>query len=233
VCDVKREKVIQRIVKLLAVTEEHGATQNEAISAALQAQRLIVENDVSDEELYGGSQRELKSVYSEFVRGKRWRGWLAQAIADNFRCKSYMAWRGKGHDREYARVFYGYDLDAQAALLTYEKLAVVGERLASQFARDERRLFGTAKGVKNHFLAGFVDGVRSELAKQSIALLVVTPREVEEGFKDIEKGFSQRKQKPILVSPDETGARRRGFAKGAEAVRSSRLEQGGELLLTG
>ena len=44
--DNKREKIIERIKKLLAVADNRGATEHEAAAAALAAQRHIAEYDV-------------------------------------------------------------------------------------------------------------------------------------------------------------------------------------------
>ena len=224
-----RERIIEKIKRLLAVTEERGATQNEAIAAALQAQRLIAQNDVNDFELFGEEAPELVTVTSEWAREKSWRGLLARVIAENFRCKNYISfreywWNGRKR-RETCRAFYGYDMDASAALLTFEKLVKIGERLAGAEARKARNLYGTAVGVENNFLLGFVDGVREELEKQSQALLVVTPREVVDGFSEIQSGFTGKKGRPMSVKGDYLGMRDKGHAAGRDSVQASRLNQ--------
>lgn len=44
----EREKIVERIRKLLAMSEDRGATEAEAISAVMMAQRLMSDNDVED-----------------------------------------------------------------------------------------------------------------------------------------------------------------------------------------
>lgn len=43
-----RSKIVERIRKLLALADDKGATEAEAVAAVMMAQRLMAENDVAD-----------------------------------------------------------------------------------------------------------------------------------------------------------------------------------------
>lgn len=73
-----REKLIERIKKLLAVTEQRGATEQEAIQAALMAQKLMAEYDVNDYEL-GSDSEPIEEAKTK--RGRAWESILAQVVA--------------------------------------------------------------------------------------------------------------------------------------------------------
>lgn len=47
-----RSKIVERIRKLLALADDKGATEAEAVAAVMMAQRLMAENDVADWELH-------------------------------------------------------------------------------------------------------------------------------------------------------------------------------------
>jgi len=216
---MQRDDVIQKVRKLLALASGN-ANKNEAVAAALKAQKLMADYDVEVDEVAGEeASREPVEVRTEAYARGDWRGWLASAIADNFRCRSYRHWRRKARrNLEHEQVFVGYELDARAAAMTYERLAEVGERLAREECARYRRVYGEARGVKNTFLLGFVNGVRSELEKQSQALMLVCPKEVEEYYDNLKL----RKGRAVRISL-EHDARAAGASAGHDAVRAGRI----------
>ena len=224
---MERDDVISKIRKLLALADGN-ANRNEAVAAALKAQKLIAEHDIEAYEIAGEeARREPVDIATDgYMRGV-WREWLACTVADNFRCKSYQHNTRKRRGTLTHEVhFVGYDLDANAARLTYEKLVEVGERLALEECRRSRRALGHARGVKNDFLYGFVKGVRAELEKQCQALMLVCPAEVQEYF----DGLDLRNAGKTKVK--RTGARERGEHAGRDAVRSGRIGASDAPMLT-
>ena len=77
---------------------------------------------------------------------------------------------------------FRYENDVDAAMITFTHLFTLGNRLANRQVREARAKYGTAKGVYNTFAIGFINGIQSELEKQSKALLIITPKEVEKQF---------------------------------------------------
>lgn len=114
-----RSKIVERIRKLLALADDKGATEAEAVAAVMMAQRLMAENDVADWELHSMDEQPIATAESEPVR-RRWRWTLADAISSNFRCRYYQNRKRcapTGWKTEYRMIFYGYESDAKAAAL--------------------------------------------------------------------------------------------------------------------
>ena len=233
-----RESIIAKIRKLLEHTEANGATKAEAVAFALKAQKLMADHDIEEHELGDNGNVPIETAKSQVKTARLWRDRLAGAIADNFRCRYYTSYFTE--DR-YARrrtahiLFFGYRHDAQAAALVFDRLYEIGEKLARNYIRDEKRKLATGYHLDTRFIHdsytfAFVDGVRSELEKQTQALMLVRPKEVDESYDEFSKGFGKARRTTIRVG--EAGASEAGFQAGRDAVRSGRLSEGESLLLT-
>ena len=228
------KKIIDRIKKLLALAKEN-TNAAEATAAALKAQKLIAEYDVSKAELHEDEPENLVEVKSDSdTHGNPWGVSLASAVADNFRCRLYLNstsvydhWTGrsKSHRRI---VFMGYDTDAEAAKVTFDRLYEIGTKLANAACRRERELYGTASGVKNSFLMGFVKGIRDELEKQSVALVLVRPKAVDDFADEVTSNF--RTVRTRVSNSGDRDAYNDGRRAGRDSVRSARLK--GQAMLT-
>lgn len=216
-----REKIVARIKKLLAVADDRGATEHEASTAALAAQRLIAEYDVEQWEIHAKDAEPIETVYAvDSVR--RWRWHLADVIAPAFRCKTYQTRKFDTERGRYVHLmaFYGYKTDATAAAMTFNSLYRIGNRLAQRYSR------GAEYGTYNAYVTGFVAGIASELEKQSEALMIIVPPKVNEQF-EIDHGGM-----PIADTTLKLGcglaaelAYLDGVQEGREAVRSHRIEE--------
>ena len=118
-------------------------------------------------------------------------------------------------------VFYGYESDARAAAFTFDHLYDAGHRLARD-ARTGRMLRGDAY---RSFTAGFVNGVRGELEKQSVALMLVLPLEVAESYEKFSEDFGFVRS--LRGWHDDGGLREQGEKAGRDSVRAARVEEGG------
>lgn len=235
-----RDGMVERIKKLFALAD-NNPNQNEAIAAALKAQRLMADYDVEEWELHGSDEQPIAEVEAEPTR-RRWRWHLADVIASNFRCKSYQQKRRskdcfakdvddvpyyKFKEKEKVMVFYGYQCDAQAAALTFGYLFRTGDRLARRYADGMRKEHGWADGAYNMFVAGFVEGVRIELEKQSQALMLVIPAAVAESYETMAADWGCCDSRLHLDGAfADSEAREAGREAGREAVRSRRMDKG-------
>lgn len=217
-----RDEIIEKIRKLLALAADNPSAV-EATSAALMAQKLIAEHDVEKYELYDNEIEDVVEIDSELYKGNSWAWYLGEAIADNFRCRLYRhSSQGQGHVLK----FVGYEADAQAAAIVFDRLFKIGNRLGDREARLARKEYGTAKGVKGAFLVGdgtggFVGGIRKELEKQCQALMLVVPKEVneymEQEHNDL-RSFAIR-----TTSNRDRITAEHGFNAGRDSVRSARI----------
>lgn len=238
---MNRDSIIERIKKLLAMTEHAGCTQAEAVQAALMAQKLIADNDVSSSELHGASDEELiEHIASEAAtRYRDWGKMLAVVVAGAFRCKTYA-----GHaclSRYRQPYFVGHASDAKAAVLVFDRLYRVGCDLADgerRRARAEKKrecvercdpewwvkdaADDAAARAYDSFTWGFLDGVKTELEKQSVALMIVTPRDMIEEYESM--AFTRRNVKRRVT---DGACYERGQDAGRDAVRAGRVGDGG------
>ena len=218
--------IIERIKKLLALSKGN-TNAAEATAAALKAQKLIAEYDVSKFDLYGEEADEITEVESTNVRGNPWSKRLAHTIADNFRCRIYITqrggrdwWTGKDNTTE-GIVFMGYETDAEAAKVTFDRLFEIGNKLANAEVRRVRNLYGSASGVKNSYLLGFVAGIADELEKQCVALVLVRPKAVDDYADERTAGFSTSRS--TIRNAHRGATYDSGRAAGRDSVRSARM----------
>ena len=216
---MEREKIIERIRKLLKLAENKGATRAEATAAALAAQRLMAQNDVEDWEVHSEDAEPIEGVYSK-QSPRRWRWYLAEVIAPAFRCRYHQERSWASGKYLYKMKFYGYKTDATAAALTFDYLYKIGNRLARRFTK------GMPRGMYNAYVTGFVEGVRLELEKQCEALMIVTPPKVNESY-DAEFSDLTEANCELEVGRgiDAHLAYYAGKKAGNEAVRSRRMDE--------
>ena len=171
-----REQIVEKIKKLYALSGNNSSA-NEATAAAALAQRLMHKYHVEELELAETAE---ELVESEFRTGKgnKWKYMLSSTIAKNFRTKCY--WFGKERVR-----FYGQATDAEIAKNTYEFLFNLCVSLSRKADYKERKQTGSSNGAGVAFAIGFAKGVEEELGKQCTALMVITPKEVNEGFEKL------------------------------------------------
>lgn len=227
-----REKLIERIKKLLAVTEQRGATEQEAIQAALMAQKLMAEYDVNDYEL-GSDSEPIEEAKTK--RGRAWESILAQVVAENFRCKCFtrMDYLSETARKRTAHmVFYGYRHDAEAARIVYERLASVGHKQALKHARKrEEELMRQGdwdvrrKYLYDDFVTAYIEGVKSVLEKQSQALMIVCPPKVNEAYAERSKDFTKGRRISFTRYGDSK-SREAGRQAGRDAVMAGRVAAG-------
>lgn len=121
--DLEMEKIISKIKKLLEMTEANGASENEAMTAALKAQKLMAEYHISEKEI-GEKEKSDKIVMKHtFIgTGNKWKYALTGIVGKNFRCEHFFDTK---HSNLY---FYGYNVDVEIAIKTFEMLFEIGKK---------------------------------------------------------------------------------------------------------
>lgn len=210
------EDVISKIQNLFNVTEKNGASKNEAIAAALMAQRLISKYDVKEDELFAQESYEVIEVSSEPVY-RKFKIQLAMIIAQNYRCRVWIDKVG----RKSCAVFVGRSIDANAAALIYNRLYdCVNEYANSESIKYRGMGRGLYGGYYNSAATAFMDGIRAELEKQCKELMLVRPKQVDEVFNKKTRGW---KKCDSSLSSFGYVNYEAGVQAGRDAVRAGRL----------
>lgn len=177
------EKILNKIKNLLDLAN-NNPNEHEAMAAALKAQELMakynidssaVDSDKSEKELYEATYKN-----SSKHEMKKWKVKLSNIIARNFCCKVYFIENG-GKDV----VFYGFKKDATIAVEVFKFLYETGNKLAVKYYNKCKKEGRNTKGVMNTYLIGFCEGIAEVLDRQCTALMIVTPKEVEEVFTEM------------------------------------------------
>lgn len=229
----ERKDIIERIRKLLALGKNNDSVK-EMTSAVLMAQRLIVKYGIADDELnaYDDTPVEIIGVDAEpLVSARLWWWNLAHLIARNFRCK---VWESKDVLRSSRTgramlakrfTFYGYEQDARAASLAFNFLYRTGNRLANAAVRELRRKGRPVNGAYNSYLTGFLGGLRTELERQSMELMVAMPLAVTKRYEsEVEKSIKSSRGRELSCDHRWRGLIERGMRDGRDAVRDRKLE---------
>jgi hypothetical protein len=176
-------KVIERIQKLLSLSE--SSNENEAKLAMLKAQELLAKHKLSMQEvknikLYNSKIKDHVSNVS-FTKAK-WKGRLANIIANNFGCYNYFKTR-----RVNTITFYGREEDVIVCniVLQYAIDCIEANTKKIQYAYS-RNGYST-KGVANDYAIGFIDGLNKNFEEQKKAnqewgLVLVKDKEVVEAY---------------------------------------------------
>lgn len=208
-------KLIETIKKLFALSKNNPSAQ-EAQAAALKAQELMANNNVSMAEVEDASLdkvEEIKEVKVD-LPSRKWKYDLVHIVKSNFRCECYFFGTEKV-------VFFGHETDAQIASETFKYLYNMGNALGNKLAREARAKYGWADNVYNSCVVGFCQGVRDALAEQSKALMVVTPQDVKDEFAERTKHCRHRHLSGVRAYKGD--AFNRGREQGYNAMKRNAL----------
>lgn len=221
--DNNRKEIINKIMKLMARTTSRGATEAEAINAALIAQKMMNDNDIKQSELHEDEEELIIDKACEIGSKKSFYTSLAAVIAPNFRCKAYCTKDYHGNNHVH---FYGFESDTEAADIIFKHLYNLGNRIANRECRKAKKEFGTTTGVYNSFALGFLQGVQDELEKQAKALMVITPKEVTDKWDEEFASTHWRKgrQTSVRSSNLDASTYATGRRTAVDGIRSRRIE---------
>ena len=212
-----REDIIEKIKHLFEINIKNGSSENETVAAALMAQKLIAKYDIKESELYDTVDMDVIEVESAPAY-RKFKYFLAQVIADNYRCRFYLVPVGRKHKI----CFVGRAIDANAAALIFDKLYNAVNDYANKESLDFR---GAGNGLYGRQYNGaamaFIDGISAELEKQTQELVLVRPKSVDEKYDEITADFS--KSRSVCMDSASNVDYAGGVQAGRDAIRATRL----------
>ena len=188
------DNVIGTIQKLLNMTTENGCNDNEAIIALQKAQALMAKHNIEVSQIESSNRDEddIITVECEHKWDAGFRYNLAHVIADNHRCRTYIQNYWVGYTKKRMIAFMGVREDAQIAKASFEFAYKFIQRRGNQEYEIWRQKHPTISGknVFNSYALGFIRGLREVLEAQSVALMIVTPKTVNDAYKEFSEGMT-------------------------------------------
>ena len=169
-------KIAEKIQHLLDKTVANGATEGEAQTALLLAQKLMKKYNINQESL-SGEEKISYSLEACKVRVNPRSKWMCMIIADSFAVKAILS-GGK-------ICYFGRSMNVTAAKSALEFAHKVMERGMTKACRNHG-LSGTedkgASLIYNAYAQGFIHGLKEALDAQTVALTIVVPQDVKDEF---------------------------------------------------
>jgi hypothetical protein len=214
---MKKEKAIEIISKLLKTASDKGATENEAMIAALKAQELMAKYDIVLTDIEE-EKEEIESVKADTDAGHKWKYSLSGIIANNFCCKVF--WTNNNR----TVCFYGFTHNATIARDVFNFLYNIGNRFAAREYMNARNNGRNTTGLKNTYLIGFLHGIKSVLEKQCTALMIVIPEEVKKSYEDMKSGMNMRTMNKKMNYNNNKEVYDKGYTDGRNTANARYIE---------
>jgi hypothetical protein len=210
--------VIGKIKKLLALSE--SPYPKEAKSALVKAKKLLAEHNLSMEDVAAGGEDdevlEKNEVVSPYPRNvPNWLLYMAQTIAENFGCVYFVG--------EWCKVtMLGKPTASKAAKEALLFSMKAAEHFYANFASRHKLLFGV-RPQKEHYMIGFVSGIKQRFAEETRDLVVRVPDEAAEYMKK-----NTVVMKEVLHGPSSKSAMMAAYrgARDGKSARPNQLEGG-------
>lgn len=184
---MKTIRLMERLQACLNLAGDAGATDAERQAATLAAQRIMAEHNLKADQ--GKSkERKIITIVTDCFTTKRIPAYapkLAAIIAEAFRCRTYNKYDKV--NRRHTPAFMGYTEDAQAANSIFEFLF---KNLQAN-ARKVSNAPNAKSGDWQSYVEGFLVGLLSAFETQSMELMVVIPKEVNDNYDEFSKGLSK------------------------------------------
>ena len=159
----EKESVLKRIQKLLQMSIENGASENEAMLAADKAQKLLQEHNLSISDLKDEDQVEPMDSEDVEVDRDLWKGYIRNATAKLYFCKTYTTMK---LDKHYRRIkvitFVGRKSNRMVATEMCKYFINTVDRLA---AEEFREVPGSRASI-NKMSHAFKQGCASRLQRR-------------------------------------------------------------------
>lgn len=170
-------KIAEKIQHLLNKTVENGATEYEAKTALLMAQKLMAKYNIELEQQTGSKDFKC-SLEETKVKPNPRNNALGNIIANSFAVKGII------YDGKWA--FFGREANAKAAA---EALKFIHKTLEAGIRRvcAEHGLKSSERGAAYYYNAyslGFINGLKEAMAAQTTALAIVVPEDVNNKFNE-------------------------------------------------
>ena len=170
------EKIMEKIKKVLALSK-NNSSEEEAAAALLMAQKMMVEHNLTREEVEGIGEEKAEAVSNYSVTSGSNTGWkiqLAKIICDNFKTEVLKA--GPGF------CFIGMEEEVHLTISLFNLASDIIDRGMKKVRRNARKAGLSTSGIAGDYVAGFLDGLKAkfdeQVRKEGWGLILVKPATV-------------------------------------------------------
>ena len=217
---MKNEKILRKISALLNVTQENGATVDEALTAAKKAQELISKYHITILE----NPTEKENIGEKNIAGSRkWIQFLANIVCQNMSCKLILF----TENHKTFMKFIGRDSDRLVAVKTFHMLLSVCQNGIAKEKIHAKCNSHSSRGIEIAYATGFIKAVEEEMGKQCKALMLVVPSDVDEHIKQKYPDIRSVKTKVTYQYRNKNSidiAKANGYNDGKNLVRQRQIE---------
>lgn len=209
---MKQDKIVEKIKKLLALAGNNPSEQ-EAQAAYAKAQALMAQYSIELSE-ESGEEIEIIAMQVHHKDNCGYRKPLAVVIANNFRVKVFMTGN--------TVTFFGTKMDVEIAKEIFEHAYNYAYKRGFKLERDARKAGEDTHGLANSYFSGFIAGLKAILDEQCKALMIVTPKEVEDAWEERIKGMKKGSGGQRFSKGINYGAYLKGYEDGQEHMRKTK-----------
>ena len=211
-----KESILNKIKNLLNMTIENGCSESEALNAMTLARKLMLKYKIEQKDLIDKTEKDIISLEIDTYNANiTWIYLLIDTISTNFGVLKYYNVSGKVRNA----VLFGVREDVECVATLIHAAHDFAESNASKYAREHRELFGTAKGIKYSWFAGFNNGLKERYDIQNktnkYEIMLTIDKDVKNEFDNFTANF-ERKEKVINNASNDLYAYAYGYSKGKE-----------------
>ena len=212
----EKESILNRIQKLLKMSTENGASENEAMLAADKAQKLLQEHNLSIADIKDDSQAEPMDSEDVEVDRDLWKGYIRNATAKLYFCSTYSTMK---LDTHYKRVkvitFVGRKSNRMVATEMCKYFINTVNRLADEEFREVPGSRASINKMAHAFKQGAASKLSSRLRKRYEE---IAPEYIPQGNPDGLPVLYKNEQMAITKWLEDQGIRLRS-AKSSMSIR--------------
>lgn len=204
------EKIMEKIKKVLALSK-NNPSEEEAAAALLMAQKMMVEHNLTMEEVEGTEEEKAEAVANYSVTSgsnTSWKIQLAKIICDNFKTEVLKA--GPGF------CFIGMEDEVQLTISLFNLASDIMDKGMKKVRRNARKAGLNTSGIAGDYAAGFLDGLKAkfdeQVQKEGWGLILVKPDAVTQKKNQLSAGKSIIKDK--LGRKGNMAAYNQGYQEG-------------------
>ena len=209
------ENIINKIKNLLKQTVENGCTEAEAQTAFAMARKLMLKYKIEESAVIDKSQKEIIRIcLSDYNIKIKWLYLLIDVFTENFGVMKCII--NNGNKQHFILVGLKTDVECVKELID----------CAYAFANDKvvgyisayRQIHKTAKGIKESWLNGFVNGLYAKYEEQNktneeFALILSADVDVKRKFEEFTQG-AETKESTIEQTTCDINATLNGYKEG-------------------